>query len=251
MEIDTQMDIEPSYSYVNKSFHCYTCNRDFKKMVTANEEVICSACNGEFVEEVTRETSSEIQHFSPFLIRQPQAQQPRQTQRPRAEPAMRHTVTYVTQTIGPDGSIITRRVTTGSPQNESGLGSSLFQNTQDGPTANPMTPNERQMPQASPFGLFDMMFGMPFMGPQMPMRFVNLGDILEMSMRDVGRTGAPPASDESIANLEEVDISPENPHKCSICIEDIKEKGVKLPCEHVFDKECVTTWLKQHDTCPV
>lgn len=134
--------------------------------------------------------------------------------------------TIVTQTFGPNGTIITRRVTSnGSRNNENFV---------------------RPQPQS----FFDSLFGMPF-GGMRGVRLVNLDDIIELSMRDAGNLGVPPASDEAIASLEEVPIKESEPHQCPVCMEDIKEKGLKLPCGHLFDKECATTWLRQHDSCPV
>ncbi|CAH8546160.1 unnamed protein product [Heterobilharzia americana] len=40
---------------------------------------------------------------------------------------------------------------------------------------------------------------------------------------------------------------------CSICFDDFKEaeSTIVLPCTHIYHQTCVTTWLKQHGTCPV
>jgi hypothetical protein len=41
--------------------------------------------------------------------------------------------------------------------------------------------------------------------------------------------------------------------KCSICLEDFKAgaKVVHLPCNHVFDADCVAQWLQVSRTCPI
>jgi len=68
--------------------------------------------------------------------------------------------------------------------------------------------------------------------------------------------GPPPASSEAIASLPMVKFD-ENLHKdtsrCTICFEDFKpgQDAVQLPCNHLFDRGCVETWLKQHGTCPI
>lgn len=41
---------------------------------------------------------------------------------------------------------------------------------------------------------------------------------------------------------------------CNICLEKVGSNGNKsceLPCGHAFDKGCLVTWLKEHDSCPV
>lgn len=44
----------------------------------------------------------------------------------------------------------------------------------------------------------------------------------------------------------------ENP-ACSVCITDfeIGNKGIFLPCGHIFHPDCIKPWLKDHNTCPV
>ena len=40
--------------------------------------------------------------------------------------------------------------------------------------------------------------------------------------------------------------------ECAVCTEVIKEgaKVYKLPCKHVFHKECIDKWLEEHKNCP-
>lgn len=222
-------NFQPSYSYVNKKLHCYTCNRDFKQMVKAGEGASCPAWKGEFIEEITRETSDEINHFVPYVIRNEERKQEVPQEREINEERNVPIVTYITQTITPDGRLITRRITSNSMR-----GGNASLRRQSG-------------------GLFDSVFMMPFDSPFSmfgPTRFVSLDDIITLSMRDARIQGVPPASEDAISRLEEVDVNKED-CKCSICMDNINDKGLKLPCGHVFDKECVTTWLKQHDSCPV
>ena len=40
---------------------------------------------------------------------------------------------------------------------------------------------------------------------------------------------------------------------CSICLDDYSDPEIKLnklPCNHIFHKDCVQEWLKDNDTCP-
>jgi late competence protein required for DNA uptake (superfamily II DNA/RNA helicase) len=68
-------------------------------------------------------------------------------------------------------------------------------------------------------------------------------------MADMGNQGPPPADKNIINNLPEVNVheikaqTGEEP-KCTICCEKIPEKATKLPCGHLYDRECITTWLE-------
>lgn len=63
------------------------------------------------------------------------------------------------------------------------------------------------------------------------------------------------ASQRVIENLSKLKINEENQKqepRCCICLEEfqIDQEVVELPCKHIFDKNCVENWLKQHNTCP-
>jgi hypothetical protein len=73
-------------------------------------------------------------------------------------------------------------------------------------------------------------------------------------MNDRGRSGTPPASQEAIKNLQEVEISDQyckldektgkrELPRCTICCEDLKDKATLMPCGHLFNKECIGEWL--------
>lgn len=70
--------------------------------------------------------------------------------------------------------------------------------------------------------------------------------------------GAPPASQAAIDKLAVRELTEEmlgsdGTCKCVVCVEDMVkgEKATVLPCNHFFHSECVTPWLKEHNTCPV
>jgi E3 ubiquitin-protein ligase RNF115/126 len=86
--------------------------------------------------------------------------------------------------------------------------------------------------------------------------------ILQLSEMDRGRSGTPPASKEVVDKLSEFDISDKDCKcaegssvkeypRCSICCEDLKDRACKLPCGHLFNKDCISEWLGQHNQCPV
>ncbi|KAK1829180.1 hypothetical protein QBC39DRAFT_137705 [Podospora conica] len=69
---------------------------------------------------------------------------------------------------------------------------------------------------------------------------------------------APPATDDAIGRLEKkkVDeqmLGAEGKAECTICMDDLSkgDEVTVLPCSHWFHGECVTLWLKQHNTCPI
>jgi E3 ubiquitin-protein ligase RNF115/126 len=114
-----------------------------------------------------------------------------------------------------------------------------------------------EVPFGALFGNLDLNFR-SFLGDD-----ALLQHIMRLSELQRGRTGTPPASEEAINNLEEVKITSdlckhvgeqgaekEYP-RCSICCEDLTEKATKLPCGHLFNRECISQWLKEHNQCPV
>jgi len=69
---------------------------------------------------------------------------------------------------------------------------------------------------------------------------------------------APPATQAAIDRLEKkkVDdkmLGAEGKAECTICIDDLNkgDEVTVLPCSHWFHGECVTLWLKEHNTCPI
>ncbi|KIW35688.1 uncharacterized protein PV07_02372 [Cladophialophora immunda] len=70
-------------------------------------------------------------------------------------------------------------------------------------------------------------------------------------------TAPPPASEEAILSLKKkkVDremLGEEGKAECSICMDNVElnNEVTVLPCNHWFHGDCVTAWLKEHDTCP-
>lgn len=70
-----------------------------------------------------------------------------------------------------------------------------------------------------------------------------------------GDNWAPPASEEAIAKLvrkpQHTDGS-----QCPVCLMEFEEcpecdQTLTMPCGHVFHEQCLTKWLRSHNTCPV
>ncbi|CAB4386312.1 unnamed protein product [Rhizophagus irregularis] len=67
--------------------------------------------------------------------------------------------------------------------------------------------------------------------------------------------GPPPASKNFIKNLPKVSKSEiKSDDTCIICAENFsaneKVNITKMPCNHMFDKDCILPWLELHNTCP-
>ena len=82
---------------------------------------------------------------------------------------------------------------------------------------------------------------------------------MEASLRDTQHPqGPPPASARAVRDLPLIRIRAEDlvdpvNRECCVCLEPHKlgETAVRLPCAHIFHKECIGDWLKSHCTCPV
>jgi len=114
------------------------------------------------------------------------------------------------------------------------------------------------------FGMLGPMlggFGGLFGGSASPFEFMNpdmMNQVIEEFLRnDPNRHGPPPASEDAISKLNEFKFDPCDSTRscktCSVCQDDyIKDDTVlEMPCKHEFHKDCVVSWLKLHNTCPV
>lgn len=70
-------------------------------------------------------------------------------------------------------------------------------------------------------------------------------------------TAPPPASEDAIRSLKKQKVDREmlgddGNAECSICMDNVEigQEVTVLPCKHWFHGDCVTSWLKEHDTCP-
>ena len=87
-------------------------------------------------------------------------------------------------------------------------------------------------------------------------QFNNLVNIL-MSM-DMGSNSHPPASERAINNLKKIEVNENNINNyknitCNICLDNFEIGNLLriLECNHEFHENCIITWLKSNNTCPV
>ncbi|KAF0925427.1 hypothetical protein E2562_016650 [Oryza meyeriana var. granulata] len=68
---------------------------------------------------------------------------------------------------------------------------------------------------------------------------------------DPSRNGTPPAKKEAVEALPTVKI--EEVVSCSVCLDDLElgSQAKQMPCEHKFHSCCILPWLELHSSCPV
>mmetsp|Transcript_2676 Transcript_2676/g.2322 ORF Transcript_2676/g.2322 Transcript_2676/m.2322 type:complete len:109 (+) Transcript_2676:387-713(+) len=91
----------------------------------------------------------------------------------------------------------------------------------------------------------------PFMGGGMTQE--EYDRIVEEFIRnDPNQYGKPPASEEDINKLKEFEWENCKEGSCAVCQDDYMggDKVIELPCKHTYHKDCVSKWLKMHDSCP-
>ena len=88
-------------------------------------------------------------------------------------------------------------------------------------------------------------------------QFNNLVNIM-MSF-DIGSNNRhPPASDKAIKELKKIEVNDNNLSNyknitCNICLENFEVGNILriLECNHEFHENCIITWLKSNNTCPI
>ena len=90
-------------------------------------------------------------------------------------------------------------------------------------------------------------FGMQFMLPFL----LSEEDIINRLHEVDEPRGPPPAAASAVAALREQTLT-EDSDMCTVCQDEQKcgDISTTMPCGHSFHRECVTPWLKEHNTCP-
>jgi hypothetical protein len=122
--------------------------------------------------------------------------------------------------------------------------------TNQSPTTTPTSSSDSPQQSTSP-QVRQIIFFFPT-GPVFPTE----EQILNIMFNLQRPQGPPPASQQAIDNLPNIILDEkdqaEQP-RCSICCDEFMTGAevTQLPCKHVYDKDCIITWLKLHNTCPV
>ena len=85
-----------------------------------------------------------------------------------------------------------------------------------------------------------------------------LDRVISNLMEQHSSSSAPgPASEAAISALPKISIAKDHldangKAECSICMDslNIGDEVTELPCNHWFHGDCVSAWLREHDTCP-
>lgn len=232
------------------TYHCYDCEDLFDLNVEILEPT-CTKCGGAFVELKSTQSTENDDDFSRFMdIWEENVSVPEVPQTPLPPPPPRtHHHTHI---------IIGR---------EPGFFSSMFPPPIPLPFGPMGQPNPTNSDPTNPPSETHSNTLPPLIGPR-PVRqvivtnsFPNfltmfpMEDMLTQFLSQLGDNGPPPAAKDLIDSLISVDISDQDVQKsleCVVCKEEFKraEKALKLPCEHVYHKDCIIPWLNIHDSCP-
>ncbi|PPD76836.1 hypothetical protein GOBAR_DD26237 [Gossypium barbadense] len=78
-----------------------------------------------------------------------------------------------------------------------------------------------------------------------------------LAENDPNRYGTPPASKSAIDSLPSVKITKDHlsskSKQCAVCMDDFEEgiQAKRMPCRHLYHKDCILLWLELHNSCPV
>jgi len=197
---------------ITKTYWCHLCKTEFIKLFISGVEVQCRICSNTFCEEITQDQQSS-DHPSTF------------------EPYER------------EGNTNSINRNNSSPINHISLLDILFPNR---------TNNEIQIQSNNDFGSFFNFFD----------EDLHLENIINYLMaNDNNKYGNPPTSKQIITNLPVIEatesslseLKKNNINECSVCKEEfeLKQKVMKIPCNHCFHNDCILPWLKERNSCPV
>ena len=112
------------------------------------------------------------------------------------------------------------------------------------------------IPILNPNGLQPLfnLFGAPEMY-RVDGREMTFDELLSHLFQASKAKGTPPASKEAVEKLRTIKVTQEHVDAeigCAVCQEPLAvgEEVTELPCKHLYHHDCITPWLKMHNSCP-
>ena len=252
-----------------KRYWCFSCNKECKiiKVIEDGDEVYqCSTCKNAFVEEM-----EEINNEAQSQNQQSQTQNNQTQSNTRINITINNNNNINNNNRANNTSQISNQNNPG--QYQYGMNNTLLFLPS---TVNYVTMNENNLipsmmnsigsifSNISPeiinfFNSFNMNNGLiSFLNNHNnDFQFNNLVNIM-MSF-DLGSNNRhPPASDKAIKELKKIEVNDNNLSNyknitCNICLENFEVGNILriLECNHEFHENCIITWLKSNNTCPI
>ena len=252
-----------------KRYWCFSCNKECKiiKVIEDGDEVYqCSTCKNAFVEEM-----EEINNEAQSQNQQSQTQNNQTQSNTRINITINNNNNINNNNRANNTSQISNQNNPG--QYQYGMNNTLLFLPS---TVNYVTMNENNLipsmmnsigsifSNISPeinnfFNSFNMNNGLiSFLNNHNnDFQFNNLVNIM-MSF-DIGSNNRhPPASDKAIKELKKIEVNDNNLSNyknitCNICLENFEVGNILrvLECNHEFHENCIITWLKSNNTCPI
>lgn len=239
-------------------YWCHVCN----EVVTIdnpnpNDDVVCPKCSSEFIEEYEEQPQ------------QPPPPPPQSTSPSTSEPAP--TVDPFAQNIFSLFNTITarqqrNRSAQAQPQNQPqqqqppGISFRIIDYNSSGVPISVRTatfgngiPGTPMMNANGLQPLFNL-FGAPETY-RVDGREMTFDELLSHLFRASKAKGTPPASKEAVEKLRTIKVTQEHVDAeigCAVCQEPLAvgEEVTELPCKHLYHHDCITPWLKMHNSCP-
>jgi hypothetical protein len=110
-------------------------------------------------------------------------------------------------------------------------------------------------------GLFPMMFhgnAHGYVNPFLISQNTSFDNILQQYVQMIGMPRTNPVETEILDLLPEITIEdvskiPNEKRDCVVCLTkyESNEKAIILPCTHMFHTDCIKSWFKDQNTCPI
>ncbi|MBA0682804.1 hypothetical protein Goari_024497 [Gossypium aridum] len=235
----------------NKPFFCYQCNRTVTVTI-APSDPSCPICHGGFLEEYENPIPNQASNFrnpNPFS----------------------HSSSSLSDPFSSILPLLTAMNSSSSPAYVDLESTGLFESTvttrADPFAFDPFTFIQNHLSDLRSSGAqieFVIQNSPSESGFRLP---ANVGDyfigpgleqlIQQLAENDPNRYGTPPASKSAIDSLPSVKITKDHlsskSNQCAVCMDDFEEgiQAKRMPCRHLYHKDCILPWLELHNSCPV